>query len=142
MKYSALTFLILIYSTIALSQNKTMTDSLDGVIKKGFKKTLRMDFQTDSAYSSFYFKKDSKEVVEVIVTTREAETGYDFLNEQLVRVRMIVLNTPGNRTLWGKYYFLNTALVHTEETGMHTANPGELITQAEKLLKLGKARIK
>jgi hypothetical protein len=80
-------------------------------------------------------------VVEVIVTTREAETFYDFLNEQLVRVRMIVLNPPGDRTLYGKYYFLNNALVHTEESGMQTANPIVFQEQAEKVMKLAKARI-
>ena len=56
MKQSAITLLALISSTIAMSQNKVMADSLDGVIKSGFKKTLRMDYQTDSSYSSFYFK--------------------------------------------------------------------------------------
>ena len=142
MKQSAITLLALISSTIAMSQNKVVADSLDGVIKSGFKKTLRMDYQTDSAYSSFYFKKDGKQVVEAIVTTREAETFYDFLNEQLVRVRMIVLNPPGDRTLYGKYYFLNNALVHTEESGMKTVNPIEFQEQAEKVMKLAKARIK
>ena len=141
-KYSALSFLVLICSTIALSQNKAMADSLDGVIKKGFKKTLRMDYQGDSAYSSFYFKKDSKQVLEVVVTTRKAETVYDFLDEQLVRVRMIVLNPPGDRTLYGKYYFLNNALVYTEESGMQTSNPLVFLEQADKVLKLAKARIK
>lgn len=141
-KYSALSFLVLICSTIALSQNKAMADSLDGVIKKGFKKTLRMDYQGDSAYSSFYFKKDSKQVLEVVVTTRKAETVYDFLNEQVVRVRFIVLKPVGERTVYGKYYFLNEALVNKEESGMQMANPVELITQADKVLKLAKARIK
>lgn len=100
-----------------------------------------MDYQTDSAYSSFYFKRESKEIIEVIVTTRQTETNYDFLNEQLVRVRVIDLNPPGNRTVYGKYYFLNTSLIYIEETGMKLINPLDLLAQADKAIKLAKKRI-
>lgn len=141
MKKIVLILLAIFCSGSAISQNKGMADSLDRDIKSGFKKTLRTDYQTDSAYSSYYFKKESKEIVEVVVTTRQTETNYDFLNEQLVRVRVIDLNPPGNRTVYGKYYFLNTSLIYIEETGMKLINPLDLLAQADKAIKLAKKRI-
>lgn len=57
MKQSAITLLALISSTIAMSQNKVMADSLDGVIKNGFKKTLRTDIQTIQLTSLFILRR-------------------------------------------------------------------------------------
>ena len=141
MRQSALSFLALLFSIVGISQNPDITDSLDRVIKKDFKRTTRIDDQRDSTYSMFFYNKENKNLLVAIVSSKQSEITYNFINDQLIRVRIVVQFAGEFTRGVAKYYFLNNTLANAEESGIQTQNPLEYLLLANKILVMAKAKI-